>query len=108
MASIRRNDEVMAPLLQVRDLSVVFESRHGRIEAVRGVSFDVRRAEFVGVVGESGCGKSVTSRALIALVDRPGKITGGNVLFEGEDVLAMNEKSLRSVRGHRISMVFAR
>jgi oligopeptide transport system ATP-binding protein len=66
----------------------------------------VRRAEFVGVVGESGCGKSVTSRALIALVDRPGKITGGNVLFEGEDVLAMNEKSLRSVRGHRISMVF--
>ena len=96
----------MAPLLQVRDLSVVFESRHGRIEAVRGVSFDVGRAEFVGVVGESGCGKSVTSRALIALVDRPGKITGGNVLFEGDDVLTMNEKSLQSIRGRRISMVF--
>ena len=95
-----------SPLLQVRDLAVAFDTNEGRVEAVRGVSFDVGAGEFVGVVGESGCGKSVTSRALIAMVDRPGRITEGSVLFEGQDVLRMDEQALRSVRGRRISMVF--
>jgi oligopeptide transport system ATP-binding protein len=93
-------------LLEVRDLSVVFDAAGGRVDAVRGVSFDVGRGEFVGVVGESGCGKSVTSRALMGMVDRPGRITGGTVRFEGQDVLSMSPKELRAVRGARISMVF--
>jgi oligopeptide/dipeptide ABC transporter ATP-binding protein len=97
---------MMTPLLEVRDLSVVFDANQGPVDAVRGVSFDVGVGEFVGVVGESGCGKSVTSRALIGMVDRPGRITGGTVLFEGRDILAMDHRRLRSIRGHRISMVF--
>jgi peptide/nickel transport system ATP-binding protein len=93
-------------LLQARDLSVVFDAPGGRVDAVRGVSFDIRSGEFVGVVGESGCGKSVTSRALIGLVDRPGRINGGTVLFEDQDLLSVDAQTLRSIRGRRISMVF--
>ena len=93
-------------LLEVRDLSVVFDAPTGRVEAVRSVSFDVGTGEFVGVVGESGCGKSVTARALLGLVDRPGRIAGGKVTFEGSDLLSMDSEKLRSIRGRRISMVF--
>jgi len=93
-------------LLEVRDLSIVFESRHGRTHAVRGVSFDVAAGELVGVVGESGCGKSVTARALLGLVDAPGRITDGTIRLDGDDVLNMDARTLRSVRGRRISMVF--
>jgi oligopeptide/dipeptide ABC transporter ATP-binding protein len=93
-------------LLQVRDLSIVFGGRHGRTHAVRGVSFDVAAGELVGVVGESGCGKSVTARALLGLVDPPGQVTGGTILLDGDDVLTMDARTLRSVRGRRISMVF--
>jgi oligopeptide/dipeptide ABC transporter ATP-binding protein len=94
------------PLLKVRDLSVVFDTNEGRVDAVRGVSFDIEAGEFLGVVGESGCGKSVTARALLGLVDRPGRITSGTVGFEGQDILAAGPRALRSIRGRRISMVF--
>jgi oligopeptide/dipeptide ABC transporter ATP-binding protein len=93
-------------LLEVRDLEIVFDADYGRVEAVRGVSFDIQEGEFVGVVGESGCGKSVTARALLGLVDRPGRIARGTVRFEGNDMLGLSEKAWRRVRGRRISMVF--
>jgi oligopeptide/dipeptide ABC transporter ATP-binding protein len=93
-------------LLQVRDLSVTFEGRHGRTHAVRGASFDVGVGEFVGVVGESGCGKSVTARALLGLVDAPGQVTTGSIRIDGDDILTMDARALRSVRGRRISIVF--
>jgi oligopeptide/dipeptide ABC transporter ATP-binding protein len=96
----------MGALLEVRDLSVLFDAHYGQVEAVRGLSFDVWPSEFVGIVGESGCGKSVTARALIGLVDRPGRIGRGTVRFEGEDVLAMDGDALRAIRGQRISMIF--
>ncbi|MFI6285367.1 dipeptide ABC transporter ATP-binding protein [Streptomyces sp. NPDC051018] len=94
------------PLLRVRDLSITFDTGREKSQAVRGVSFDVAPGEFVGMVGESGCGKSVTSRALIGLVDKPGRTTGGSVVFEGRDILAMDPAALRSVRGRRICTVF--
>jgi oligopeptide/dipeptide ABC transporter ATP-binding protein len=97
---------VVDSLLEVRDLSIGFEGRHGRTHAVRGVSFDVAAGELVGVVGESGCGKSVTARALLGLVDAPGQTTEGTIRIDGDDVLTMDARTLRSVRGRRISMVF--
>jgi oligopeptide/dipeptide ABC transporter ATP-binding protein len=106
MRSTQRGDAVTSPLLEVRDLAVVFDGNDRRTEAVRGVSFDLHPGELVGVVGESGCGKSVTARALLALVDNPGRILGGTVRLEGQDLLSMDERALRSIRGRRISMVF--
>src|SRR5688500_11680052 len=104
--SIRGRELVVDSLLEVRDLSIGFEGRHGRTHAVRGVSFDVAAGELVGVVGESGCGKSVTARALLGLVDAPGQTTEGTIRIDGDDVLTMDARTLRSVRGRRISMVF--
>ena len=93
------------PLLEVRDLEVTFDSQRGRIHAVRGVSFDVAPGETVGVVGESGCGKSVTAMSLLRLVGANGRISG-SIRFEGKDLLAMSDDEIRQLRGNRMSMVF--
>jgi len=97
----------MEALLEVRDLRTVFDSDRGLVKAVDGVSFSVGRGETVGLVGESGCGKTVTALSLMRLVsDPPGRIAGGSVLLEGRELLALSEREMRSVRGNDIAMVF--
>jgi oligopeptide/dipeptide ABC transporter ATP-binding protein len=94
------------PLLEVHGLRTSFYTRVGVVRAVSGVDFSVRRGEVVGLVGESGCGKSVSSLSILGLVPPPGRVEGGEVLFHGEDLLRMPEKKLRELRGDRISMIF--
>ena len=95
-----------APLLRVRGLRVAFPTAAGLAEAVRGVDLDVRAGEAVGLVGESGSGKSVTALAIMRLVAAPGRIVGGEIRFDGEDLVAVDEARLREIRGRGISMVF--
>src|SRR5690554_4116120 len=93
-------------LLEVKDLKTYFYTDNGVAKAVDGVSFSVAHGQAVGIVGESGCGKSVTARSIMRLVDYPGKIVGGQVLFRGEDLLAKSEKEIRQFRGKEIAMIF--
>ena len=94
------------PLLQIRDLAVTFHTEDGPVRAVDGVSLQIAPAETLGLVGESGCGKSVTALSVLRLVQQPGRIDGGQILFEGRDLLAAPMREMRRVRGARISMVF--
>ena len=95
------------PVLSVQDLRVVFRTDAGAVPAVDGVSFDVMPGEVLGIVGESGSGKSVTALSVLRLVpDPPGRVTGGRILFEGEDLLAAPPAELRRIRGGRIAMIF--
>ena len=96
----------MTDLLEVRDLTVHFDTEDGLVEAVDGVTFNVRSGEILGVVGESGSGKSVTALALLRLVRPPGRIVQGAVRFEGTDLARLSEDEMRAVRGTRIAMVF--
>src|SRR5208337_2198250 len=98
----------MARLLEVRNLSTHFNTEGGVVKAVDGVSYYVDEQEIVGVVGESGCGKSVTQLSVMQLVSSPGKIVGGEVFFEGKDLLKYpaNGPEMRAVRGARIAMIF--
>ncbi len=97
----------MDTLLAVENLTTVFESEEGAARVVDGVSFRIGRAETVGLVGESGCGKSVTALSIMRLIPEPsGRIAGGSVLFEGKDLLTLPEKEMRKVRGNKISIVF--
>ena len=93
-------------LLQIRDLRTSFYTHDGVVKAVDGVSFEVRRGEVLGLVGESGCGKSVTSLSILRLIAPPGKIDGGEILFEGRDLLGLNISEMTQMRGDRISMIF--
>ena len=94
-------------LLSVQDLAVRFHTHDGEVHAVNGVSFDLERGERVGVVGESGCGKSVTSLALMRLLPRPaGRIDAGRVLLDGHDLLSKSEADMRAIRGNSIAMIF--
>lgn len=96
----------MGHLLEVRDLEVKFALRLGRLTAINGVSFTLDRGERMGLVGESGAGKSVTGFAVINLVSRPGHISGGQVRFNGQDLTRLPEEAMRKIRGDRISMIF--
>ena len=104
--STRTEGAVGDALLEVRDLRTSFDTMDGTVRAVDGVSFDVRRGRTLGVVGESGCGKSVTALSILRLIERPGRIVGGSVTIGGRDLLAMGDDEIRSVRGDRISMIF--
>jgi oligopeptide/dipeptide ABC transporter ATP-binding protein len=94
------------PILQVRDLSTIFATRSGIAQAVDKVSFDVRAGETLCIVGESGCGKSVTALSIADLVPYPGKVTSGKVLLEGVDLRTMAPAEIAKVRGNRLSMIF--
>src|ERR1043166_2028220 len=94
------------PLLEVRDLHVRFETSRGTVHAVDGISYSVNRGETVAVVGESGCGKSVSALAIMRLLARTGRVTQGSILFEGRDLLALSEDEMREMRGRDISMIF--
>jgi len=98
--------ESVAPLLEVRDLRVVFDTDAGPARAVDGISFTLSRGETLGMVGESGCGKSVTALALLRLVPAPGRIVSGTIRFRGRDLLGLDATALRQVRGREIAMVF--
>lgn len=93
-------------ILEVRDLKTYFYTEDGVVKAVDGVDFNVRRGEIVALVGESGCGKSVTSFSIMQLVGTPGKVVGGEVLFNGQDLLKLPEAEMRLMRGDRLSMIF--
>jgi len=96
----------MTELLAVRDLQVRFATDDGVVGAVDGVSFEVRRGEIVALVGESGCGKSVTAQSLIGLTRSPNATITGSALFEGRDLISASDAELRAVRGAQIAMVF--
>ena len=95
-----------APVLSVKDLVIEFPTRHGRLTAVDHVSFDLTAGEVLGVVGESGAGKSLTGSAIIGLLDPPGRIAGGEVWLKGERIDNLPDEDLRAIRGRRIGMVF--
>lgn len=94
------------PLLQVKDLRTYFYTEDGVVKAVDGVDFDVYPGEILGLVGESGCGKSVTSLSVMRLVGVPGKVVSGEILFEGRDLLKLPEAEMVKMRGDRMSMIF--
>lgn len=94
------------PLLSVKNLAVRFETHHGTVRAVDGISFDMEEGETLGLVGESGSGKSVTNLALLGLIPSPPGVMSGQVHFDGQEISALSEPELRKVRGNRISMIF--
>jgi peptide/nickel transport system ATP-binding protein len=94
------------PLLDVRGLATSFATRAGVVRAVTGIDLTVARGEVLGLVGESGCGKSVTSLSILGLIAKPGRVEAGEVLFEGIDLLGMSDRELRRIRGDRIAMIF--
>jgi oligopeptide transport system ATP-binding protein len=94
------------PLLSVDNLEVRFWTRRGTVHAVNGISFDIAAGETLGIVGESGCGKSVTSLALMGILPRAGKVTKGTAMFEGRDLLRLKDDQLRKIRGREIAMIF--
>jgi peptide/nickel transport system ATP-binding protein len=96
-----------APLLSIRDLRTYFYTEGGVAKAVDGVSFDVGAGETVGIVGESGCGKSVTALSILRLIQPPGRIeSGSRIEFEGKDLVTLPDDQMRRIRGNRISMIF--
>jgi peptide/nickel transport system ATP-binding protein len=94
------------PLLLVDDLKTAFFTKSGIVNAVDGVSFQVRAGQILGLVGESGSGKSITGYSIMGLIDPPGKICGGRILFKGTDLAGLSPREMRRLRGSRISMIF--
>jgi len=93
-------------LLEVRDLHTYFRTRAGEVKAVDGVSFDVEVGEMLGIVGESGCGKSVTVLSLMGLVQPPGRVVQGSAFFQGRDLVKLKGREMEDIRGHEIGMIF--
>src|SRR5438105_8168246 len=94
------------PLLSVENLRVQFWTSRGTVYAVNGVAFSVARGETLGIVGESGCGKSVTALALLGILPRAGRVSAGSARFEDRDLLRFSDRELRRIRGREIAMVF--
>src|SRR5258708_17386604 len=96
----------MYHLLEVTNLATRFSTREGLVRAVAGVSLYIDRGELLGVVGESGCGKSMTALSVMRLIDPPGKIVSGQMPFDGKDLLQLPNSAMRDVRGNDIAMIF--
>jgi oligopeptide transport system ATP-binding protein len=96
----------MQNILEVKNLQVTFKTRAGLVKAVDDVSFTVGQGEIVAIVGESGCGKSVTSLSIMGLIGYPGQITGGQIMFDGKDLTKLKENEMRKIRGGKIAMIF--
>ncbi len=97
---------IKEPFLSVEDLAIEFETDHGPVAALRGVSFAMERGEVLGIVGESGSGKTVACRSIMRLMAENGRIVSGRIRFEGDDILALDEAALGKLRGERIAMIF--
>jgi ABC-type oligopeptide transport system ATPase subunit len=96
----------MSHLLEVTNLKTQFPTRAGLVRAVDDVSFQIDRGELLGLVGESGCGKSMTALSIMRLIAPPGKIIAGEILFEGRNLLKLSNREMRNVRGNDIAMIF--
>jgi len=96
----------MPHLLEVRDLQTQFSTRAGLVRAVDGVSFYLDRGELLGLVGESGCGKSITALSVMRLIAPPGKIVSGEIIFDGKNLLSLSDREMRQIRGDEIAMIF--
>src|SRR5574339_370626 len=96
----------MAHLLEVRNLQTHFPTRAGLVRAVDGVSFHLERGELLGLVGESGCGKSITALSVMRLIAPPGQIVSGKIFFDGKDLLKLSDSEMRQMRGDDIGMIF--
>lgn len=94
------------PLIEVKNLETTFRSKAGPVKAVNNVSYSINKGKTLGIVGESGCGKSVTSFSVMRLIEYPGKVTGGEVLLNGRDILKLNEDQMEEVRGGEMAMIF--
>ena len=94
------------PLLRIEGLRTVFRGERGDVPAVDGVSLEVRRGQTLGIVGESGCGKSMLSLSVMRLVPTPGRVAAGRVVFDGQDLLGLSPRAMRDIRGNRIAMIF--
>jgi oligopeptide/dipeptide ABC transporter ATP-binding protein len=99
-------ENYIKPILKVSNLKTYFHTEDGVVKAVDGVDFHVNPGEIVGLVGESGCGKSVTSLSIMRLISKPGRVEAGEILFDGTDLLKLTESEMNHVRGNRISMIF--
>lgn len=93
-------------ILKVRDLSINFKTKHGEVKAVDEVSFDIERGQVFALVGESGCGKSTTALGIMRLLQEPGEISGGEIFFDDKELVALEDKEMRKIRGHEIGMIF--
>jgi peptide/nickel transport system ATP-binding protein len=93
-------------LLEVNDLRTYFRTREGEVHAVDGISFAVDRGKTLGIVGESGCGKSVTALSIMGLVPVPGRVVSGSAVFDGRDLVGLKDRQLEDIRGHEIGMIF--
>src|ERR687897_2778422 len=97
----------MAELIKVKDLRTSFFTPEGEVRAIDGISFEIGEGKTLGLVGESGCGKSVTSLSIMRLIPSPpGKIVGGEIFYRGRDLLKLNNEEMRKIRGNEISMIF--
>src|SRR5512138_2542580 len=93
-------------IMQVRNLDVTYQTRRGPLSAIDNLSFDIYKGEILGLVGESGCGKSTLGKALLRMITPPGEISGGQIIFNGEDIMKYDHTRMRDFRGRMASMIF--